>query len=115
MTKIDQIEELINLKVNFLGFIFYEKSPRFVLNHLSLTEIAEIKHSRKVGVFVNESVNGIVEITSEARLDIIQLHGDENDEFILRLRQLIDENIQIIKVIRIGNHTLEELQKTINQ
>ena len=56
LTQLNQIQELISLKVDFLGFIFYEKSPRFVLNYLSLKEISEIKHSGKVGVFVNESI-----------------------------------------------------------
>lgn len=115
LTQLNQIQELISLKVDFLGFIFYEKSPRYVLNYLSLKEISEIKHSGKVGVFVNESIKAIVEIASEAQLNIIQLHGDEDDRFILKLRQLIGEDIQIIKVIRIGNQTAEELQKTINQ
>ena len=115
LTQLFQIQELISMNIDFLGFIFYEKSPRYVLNYLSLKEISEIKHSGKVGVFVNESIKAIVEIASEAQLDIIQLHGDEDDRFILKLRQLIGENIQIIKVIRIGNQTAEELQKTINQ
>ena len=115
LTKLNQIKELINLEVDFLGFIFYEKSPRYVLNHLSLEEIAEINHQAKVGVFVNESIKGIYEIASEAQLDIIQLHGDEDEKYIKLLRQMIGESIKIIKVIRIGNQTSEELQKTINQ
>ena len=110
----NQIQELISMNVDFLGFIFYEKSPRYVLNHLSLKEIAEILHYKKVGVFVNESIRGIVEIASEAQLDVIQLHGNEDDKFIFQLRQIIGENIEIIKVIRIGDQTSEELQKTIN-
>ncbi|CAM3122725.1 phosphoribosylanthranilate isomerase [Kaistella daneshvariae] len=110
----NQIQELISMNVDFLGFIFYEKSPRYVLNHLSLKEIAEILHYKKVGVFVNESIRGIAEIASEAQLDVIQLHGNEDDNFIFQLRQIIGENIEIIKVIRIGNKTYEELQKTIN-
>lgn len=115
LTQLNQIRELIALKVDFLGFIFYEKSPRYVLNHLSLDEISEINHLGKVGVFVNESIKAIVEITSEAQLDMIQLHGDEDDKFILQLRQLIGKNIKIIKVIRIGNQSSGELQKTIHQ
>lgn len=115
LTKLNQIKELIDLKVDFLGFIFYEKSPRYVLNHLSLEQISEINHQAKVGVFVNESIKGISEIASEAQLDIIQLHGDEDEKYIKLLRQMIGENIKIIKVIRIGNQTSEELQKTINQ
>ena len=56
LTQQSQIQELISLNVDFLGFIFYEKSPRYVLHHLSLKEIAEIPHFGKVGVFVNESI-----------------------------------------------------------
>ena len=103
LTKMDQIQELISLNVDFLGFIFYEKSPRFVLNHLSLVEISEINHQGKVGVFVNETVEKILEISEKSNLNFIQLHGDEDEEFIKRLRQSLSKNIKIIKVIRIGN------------
>jgi len=115
LTKMDQIQELISLNTDFLGFIFYEKSPRFVLNHLSLEEISEINHQGKVGVFVNETVEKITEIAEIAKLNFIQLHGDEDEKFILQLRQILGNNIKIIKVIRIGNQSFDELQKTINQ
>ena len=103
LTKMDQIQELISLNTNFLGFIFYEKSPRFVLNHLSLDEISEINHQGKVGVFVNETVEKISEISEKAKLNFIQLHGDEDEEFVKKLRLSLSKNIKIIKVIRIGN------------
>ncbi|KNB60807.1 phosphoribosylanthranilate isomerase [Chryseobacterium sp. Hurlbut01] len=115
LTQLSQIHELVALKIDFLGFIFYEKSPRFVLNHLTLDDISKINHSRKVGVFVNETIENIVEISEKSDLNLIQLHGDENDEYILRLRKSLSEKIQIIKVIRIGNQTIEELQNTINR
>ena len=115
LTKMDQIQELISLNTNFLGFIFYEKSPRFVLNHLSLEEISEINHQGKVGVFVNETVEKISEISEKAKLSFIQLHGDEDEEFVKKLRLSLSKNIKIIKVIRIGNQSFDELQKTINQ
>ena len=115
LTKMDQIQELISLNTDFLGFIFYEKSPRFVLNHLSLEEISEINHQGKVGVFVNETVEKISEISEKAKLSFIQLHGDEDEKFILQLRQILGNIIKIIKVIRIGNQSFDELQKTINQ
>ena len=103
LTKMDQIQELVSLNTDFLGFIFYEKSPRFVLNHLSLEEISEINHQGKVGVFVNERIEKIVEISEKSNLNFIQLHGDEDEEFIKRLRQMLNENTKIIKVIRIGD------------
>lgn len=115
LTQLIQIRELVALKVDFLGFIFYKKSPRFVLNHLSLNEIAKINHKGKVGVFVNESVEKIIEISENADLNFIQLHGDENEEYVLRLRQRLNKNIKIIKVARIGNQHPNELQEAINK
>jgi len=115
LTKLDQIQELINLDVDFLGFIFYEKSPRYVLNHLNLKQISEIPYLQKVGVFVNEDLENIIEISEKANLNFIQLHGDETEKFISELKKKLNPKIGIIKVIRIGNQSPDELQKTINQ
>ncbi|MFY1046614.1 phosphoribosylanthranilate isomerase [Chryseobacterium sp. GP-SGM7] len=115
LTQLNQIRELVVLETDFLGFIFYEKSPRYVLNHLSLEEISEIQHQKKVGVFVNESIEKVIEISEKADLNFIQLHGDENEEYIIRLGKRLSENIKIIKVIRIGNQNFEDLQKIINK
>lgn len=117
LTQLSQINELVALKIDFLGFIFYEKSPRFVLNHLSLDEISKINHQGKVGVFVNETVEKIVGISEKADLNFIQLHGNENEEYIVRLRQILKETIKIIKVIRVGNMQSEaviEIEKIAN-
>lgn len=103
LTKLDQIEELISLDVNFLGLIFYKKSPRYVLNYLTLDQIKSINHEGKIGVFVNGSLEQIIEISEKAKLNYIQLHGDESDEFISELRIKLDRKIGIIKVFRIGN------------
>ncbi len=117
LTKLDQIQELVAMDVDFLGFIFYEKSPRFVLNHLSLEQISEINHQGKVGVFVNETIENILEATEKAKLNYIQLHGDEDENFILELRQKLPDVIKIIKVIRVGNDISEvknKLAKILN-
>ncbi|MBW8523070.1 phosphoribosylanthranilate isomerase [Chryseobacterium chendengshani] len=114
LTKLDQIQELISMNVDFLGFIFYEKSPRYVLNHLTVEEISEINHSEKVGVFVNENLDSIIEIAEKADLNLVQLHGDENEEFISDLRKKLNKKTEIIKVIRVGNQSSDELQETIN-
>ncbi|WP_267406130.1 MULTISPECIES: phosphoribosylanthranilate isomerase [unclassified Chryseobacterium] len=117
LTQLDQIQELISMNVNFLGFIFYEKSPRYVLNHLSLEEISNIEHQGKVGVFVNESLDQIIETAEKAKLNFIQLHGDEDKNFIIELRKKINIETRIIKVIRIGSEKSEvkgKLQQNIN-
>lgn len=115
LTQLDQICELVALKTDFLGFIFYEKSPRYVLNHLSLEQISEIQYYGKLGVFVNERFETIIEISEKADLNFIQLHGDETEHFISELKQKLNPKIEIIKVIRIGNQSSNELQKIINQ
>ena len=101
LTKLDQIVELMQMNIDFLGFIFYEKSPRYVLNALTLNEIKSIQHRGKVGVFVNENIPTILEISEKAGLNYIQLHGDENEDFIIELRQNLKEELKIIKVFRI--------------
>ncbi len=102
LTKMDHIQELISMNVDFLGFIFYEKSPRFVLNHLSLEGISAINHQGKVGVFVNESIEKIAEISEKANLNFIQLHGDEDENFIKDLRKNVKKEVKLIKVFRVG-------------
>ena len=101
LTKLDQIVELMQMNIDFLGFIFYEKSPRYVLNALTLNEIKSIQHRGKVGVFVNENIATIHEISEKAGLNYIQLHGDETEDFIIELRQNLKEEVKIIKVFRI--------------
>ena len=114
LTHLSQIQEIIDLNTDFLGFIFYPKSPRYVLNHLELNEISEINHSGKVGVFVNETVEKILEIAQKANLNYIQLHGDETLDFIEELHQKLNGKAKIIKVIRVGEELpcLDEWQKS---
>ncbi|GEN77733.1 phosphoribosylanthranilate isomerase [Chryseobacterium hagamense] len=114
LTRIGQIQELILINTDFLGFIFYEKSPRYVLNHLTLEEISMIGHQAKVGVFVNATLEKLAETADQAKLDFIQLHGDEDKDFIAELRKMINPETGIIKVIRIGKQTPDELQRIIN-
>lgn len=102
LTQLTQIGELIATDIDFLGFIFYDKSPRFILNHLNVEQISKIKHSGKIGVFVNENLENIVEISEKAKLNFIQLHGDETDEFIIELKKQLNPEIKLIKVFRIG-------------
>lgn len=111
LTKLNQIQELISMKVDFLGFIFYEKSPRYVLNHLTLEDISKIDHPGKTGVFVNTSIEKILEIAEKAQLNFIQLHGDEDYDFIVELRNALKPEIKIIKAIRIGSDNSENRDK----
>lgn len=94
----DNIQQLISLKPDFIGFIFYKKSPRYV-NEMDEDLIMRIPLSiSKVGVFVNESVDNILEISNKYGLEYAQLHGDEDLSFANTLK---DKGLKIIKVFRV--------------
>ncbi len=79
MKEATNIHSLLDLTIDYIGFIFYDKSPRFV----GRLNPALIQHSsvKKVGVFVDETIENILSIKTTFGLDIIQLHGRETPEF----------------------------------
>lgn len=90
---------LIELNIDFIGFIFYKNSPRNVdVNFLEQIPRINFKNSRPVCVFVNESRENILNITSFFKNPIIQFHGDESDEFCSSFE------LDFWKVVRIKNN-----------
>lgn len=94
MRDAENIKDLIKLQPDFIGFIFYKKSSRHVSVFPKVTIPANIK---KVGVFVNEPLEYILDIVTENGLDCVQLHGDESPEYCMSLGKMMQANIQIIK------------------
>ena len=75
----ENIKQTAELKPNYMGFIFYPQSKRFVGEDFIIPAIpSEIK---KVGVFVNASATYIIDKIDQYKLDLIQLHGDEKPDF----------------------------------
>lgn len=75
----DNIREVAKLFPDFMGFIFYPKSKRFVGNDFVLPELPS--SVKRAGVFVNESEKNILDLVRKYKLDYVQLHGDESPEF----------------------------------
>ena len=99
----ENILETAQLHPDFMGFIFYEKSPRFY----SQEAIPEINAVKKVGVFVNASEGEIIEKTTKFGLDLVQLHGNESHDFCKNLKQKFLENkleIQTIKAFSVDEN-----------
>ena len=87
-----------NYGASALGFIFYEKSPRYINPKILKTWISNVPSSvKKVGVFVNKDVDKVNKIAKELNLDMVQLHGDESPEY---CNQMIKP---VIKVFRVNN------------
>ncbi len=97
--------------VDFFGMIFYTPSPRniSIINARKLVLLSKKLKIKAVGVFVNESFDNIKNTITNLELKYIQLHGNENEEYIKSLKNL---NIKIIKKISIADKgDLKELKK----
>jgi phosphoribosylanthranilate isomerase len=90
----ENIIEVGSLLPDYMGFIFWEKSARYFD-----AEIPELPKSiRKTGVFVNETIEKILEKKEKHDLQAIQLHGKECVAFCLELKTKLAPSIEIIKV-----------------
>ena len=97
-TDIEQLKELNNFPIDYVGLIFYPQSPRCVLEKLRGNDFKEIEMSAtKVGVFVNASEEEIMKQVDEYDLEMVQLHGDETASFCNH----ISDQIKVIKAFRI--------------
>jgi len=86
-----------------LGFNFYEQSPRYIAPEKVREIIQKLPPEiLKVGVFVNESLEKICEIAATAKLDAIQLHGEETPEFARQLKA--KTHLEIIKAFRVSEN-----------
>ncbi|HIC86969.1 MAG TPA: phosphoribosylanthranilate isomerase, partial [Aquificae bacterium] len=82
ITDLNQANQIEKLGADALGFIFYEKSPRYI----SPQKVRKISKNlgpfiKKVGVFVNEDKWTVLEMLSYCNLDFAQLHGEESVEY----------------------------------
>lgn len=100
MRDTENISELVKLKPDYIGFIFYGKSKRFVTNFPKVEIPSEIK---KVGVFVNEDINKVIEIVEQHNLEAIQLHGNETPEFIQELKALLHRKTEVFKAFSVDD------------
>lgn len=91
MRAAENIEELVALGPDYMGFIFYDKSPR---NVTQKPDVAIPSNIKKVGVFVNASIETIETKNAEFGFDFIQLHGAENPEY---CQQLAAKGFKLIK------------------
>ena len=86
------------LSIDWVGFIFYPKSSRYV----SARPAYLPQKCKRVGVFVDASIEDICQRIADYRLDIIQLHGHESPDFIRQFRLLYGDSIAIIKAFNIA-------------
>ncbi|HET6995872.1 MAG TPA: phosphoribosylanthranilate isomerase [Chitinophagaceae bacterium] len=101
MTLPEQVTALDEMGVDFAGFIFYPKSPRFIGSKISPEKMKQIRgHIAKVGVFVNMPYDELMKTVEEYRLDMVQLHGDESPHYCERVANYVT----IVKAFRLTDN-----------
>ena len=82
ISNLDVLKELINLDINYVGFIFYSKSPRYVdYDFLESFKDIDFKNTKPVCVYVNPDEEYVYKTSSYFSNPILQFHGDESNDF----------------------------------
>ena len=89
-----------DLRPDYLGFVFVKQSPRY-FSPDKFPLLMELKSGSKVGVFVNEELESLVQITKVCSLDALQLHGDESEYYLSEVKKVLPE-VKLIKAFRVS-------------
>ena len=92
------VKMVADLRPDYMGFIFYKGSKRFFDG-----EIPDLSADiRKIGVFVNENIQVIIDLVKKHGLNGVQLHGDESALFCMELKQLMGPDSEVIKAFALS-------------
>ena len=94
LSRMQDIETANQLKPDFIGFVFAQKSKRRV-SHLKATELkSKLDPSVKaVGVFLDDDLDTVGALMNLGIVDMVQLHGSEDEDYISKLRTITDKPI----------------------
>ncbi len=98
MKDTENIKAVLALQPDYMGFIFYKASPRYVGSAFAMSAI-DFKNTKKIGVFVNENLNVVKRLIEKYQLDGVQLHGNESPNYCTELKG----KTEVIKAIAIEN------------
>ena len=101
ISKVETIPAVVEAKPDYMGLVF-APSKRQVTVEQAKTLVEELHKQyeiKTVGVFVNETVENLLKIAEEVKLDVIQLHGDEDEAFIQSLKECT--NVEVWKAVQV--------------
>lgn len=107
MMKPCDIEYANRVKPDFVGFIF--ANTRRKISATQAKQLRKALHAEipAVGVFVNEDISVITSLVQDGCIDMIQLHGEEDADYIRRLREICD--VPVIKAVKV--QTVEQIRQ----
>ncbi len=100
LNDVANIKEVVQLQPNFIGFIFYGKSPRNCTMDGNAVRDLKLGTTKKVGVFVSEPKDKLLRTVNDFGLDYVQLHGGESVAY---CKDLIAAGLKLIKVFSVGD------------
>ena len=100
LTDANQVRQLNELGIEFAGFNFYRRSPRYAYKSMPSTAIKKI-HGKinKVGIFVDEDADEVLRTVDDCGLYLVQLHGNESPRYC----EKVSNYITVIKVFRLSD------------
>ena len=101
------IEYANRVKPDFVGFIFANTRRKISAAQAKQFREALDAEIPAVGVFVNEDISVIVSLVQDGCIDMIQLHGEEDADYIRRLREICD--VPVIKAVKV--QTVEQIRQ----
>lgn len=103
LTNLEDARTAVSCGADFLGFIFYKKSPRYIApEKAALITVSLVPDVFKVGVFVNEKPELVRQVASLCRLDFLQFHGDETPAYLKPFK-----DFRTIRAVRVKNRLPE--------
>ena len=101
LSRMEDIEYANEVLPEFIGFVFAPKSRRYVSFEQAKKLRGELDYRiAAVGVFVDEDIENIVQLVKDEVIDMVQLHGSEDNAYIAKLREMAEVPIiQAFKII----------------
>ena len=108
ISKVETIPAIIDAKPDYMGLVFAPSKRQVTVEQAKI--LVEELHKqyavrynsetiKTVGVFVNETIENLLKIAEEVKLDVIQLHGDEDESFIQILKE--QSNVEVWKAVQV--------------
>ena len=108
----ENLSQLTQLDPDYIGFIFYPPSPRFVGNDFPVEIPGSVSKSERTGVFVNMSSDEVLDRMIKYKLDAAQLHGSESPESCEFIR---DKGYKVIKAFQVDEFFNFDILKPYEQ
>jgi len=115
LTDPQNIKKIVDLGVDFIGLIFYDQSKRYVGDFVDANYIKSLTgRVNKVGVYVNEDIETVLEDVEDMDLQYVQLHGEETPAYCAKVRK----HAKVIKAFGINSKfefdVLKKYEKDVN-